>query len=202
MVTLPVLRVFHCERYRIRTRDHYLNSLERYQWAITSPHPYNWYILEDCRRRLQLLHRPGAALAGSKALNYYPVGADYSWQVRCAGSSTTYGTCQCMIYLLFNDDCRRLGEDTSRKIYLALTSRDPDLFLARSWWVLLPGSRISSACDGTVKCAFVWRSESRRLCVWANSFPLWIVAIVNKSLCLNQPPILTSMWYSKICSWI
>ena len=30
-VTLPVLRVFHYERCRIRTRDHYLSSLERYQ---------------------------------------------------------------------------------------------------------------------------------------------------------------------------
>ena len=36
-VTLPVLRVFHCERCRIRTRDHCLSSLERYQWATTSP---------------------------------------------------------------------------------------------------------------------------------------------------------------------
>ena len=28
---------FHCERCRIRTRDHCLSSLERYQWATTSP---------------------------------------------------------------------------------------------------------------------------------------------------------------------
>ena len=35
-VTLPVRRVFHCERYRIRTRDHCLRSLMRYQWATTS----------------------------------------------------------------------------------------------------------------------------------------------------------------------
>ena len=36
-VTLPVLRVFHYERCRIRTRDHCLRSLELYQWATTSP---------------------------------------------------------------------------------------------------------------------------------------------------------------------
>ena len=30
-VTLLVLRVFHCERCRIRTRDHCLRRLERYQ---------------------------------------------------------------------------------------------------------------------------------------------------------------------------
>ena len=35
-VTLPLLRVFHCERCRIRTRDHCLSSLEHYQWATTS----------------------------------------------------------------------------------------------------------------------------------------------------------------------
>ena len=39
--TLPVLRVFHCERCRrIWTRDHCLSSLERYQWATTSPQVY------------------------------------------------------------------------------------------------------------------------------------------------------------------
>ena len=36
-VTLPVLRVFHCERYRIQTRDHCFSSLEHYQLATTSP---------------------------------------------------------------------------------------------------------------------------------------------------------------------
>ena len=35
--SLPVLRVFHCERCRIRTQDQWLSSLEPYQWATTSP---------------------------------------------------------------------------------------------------------------------------------------------------------------------
>ena len=32
-VTLSVLRVFHCEKCRIRIRDHCLRSLDRYQGA-------------------------------------------------------------------------------------------------------------------------------------------------------------------------
>ena len=33
---LPVLRVFHCEKCRIRNRDHCLRSLKGCQWATTS----------------------------------------------------------------------------------------------------------------------------------------------------------------------
>ena len=43
-VALPVLRVLHCERCRIRTRDYCLRSLERCQLATTSPSLLLWQV--------------------------------------------------------------------------------------------------------------------------------------------------------------